>query len=128
MTKKYLLKFSDVQVGEPLLARCIRATKVEINVLRADADGNILIKFPKEDETKILKFFKDKGVPTSEQKNVVIFDREKCVDCGACISLCPTKAYTFDTNKKLIYDDEKCVLCKICIDACPRRALSAPKY
>jgi len=128
MTKKYLLKFSDVQVGEPLLARCILATKVEINVLRADADGNILIKFPKEDETKILKFFKDKGVPTSEQKNVVIFDREKCVDCGACISLCPTKAYTFDTNKKLIYDDEKCVLCKICIDACPRRALSAPKY
>lgn len=128
MTKKYLLKFSDVQVGEPLLARCILATKVEINVLRADADGNILIKFPKEDEAKILKFFRDKGVPTSEQKNVVIFDREKCVDCGACISLCPTKAYSFDSNKKLVYDDDKCVLCKICIDACPRRALSAPKY
>jgi len=128
MTKKYLIRLGDNQIGEPILAKCILATKSEINVLRADADGNILIKFPKEDETKVLKFLRDRGVSTSEQKNVVEYDRDKCVDCGACISLCPTKAYSFDANKKLVYDEEKCVLCRICIDACPRRALSAPKY
>lgn len=128
MTKKYLIKLGDKQIGEPILAECILATKSKINVLRADADGNILIKFPKEDEAKVLRFLKDKGVQTSEQKNVVEYDKDRCVDCGACISLCPTRAYSFDDKKKLVYDEEKCVLCKICIDACPRRALSAPKY
>jgi len=128
MTKKYLIRIGETAIGEPILADCILATKSRINILRADADGNVLIKFPKEDEGKVLDFLKRKGVATTEEKNVVQHDPDKCVNCGACIALCPTKAFSFDKNNKLVYDEEKCVLCKICIDACPRRALAAPKF
>ena len=128
MTKKYLLDFTETQLSEPILAECILETKVKLNVLRADADGNILIRFPKEQEKIVLGYLDDRGVAYQEEKNVVLHDTDKCVNCGACIALCPTKAFSFDKNHKLVYDEERCVLCGICIDACPRRALSKPEF
>jgi NAD-dependent dihydropyrimidine dehydrogenase PreA subunit len=128
MTKKYKLNFGEEQLGKPLLADCILETKSKINVLRADADGNMLISFPKEDEKKVLDFFKGKKIDLKEQKDVVRHDSDLCINCGACISLCPTKAFSFDENNKLVYDEDKCVLCGICVDACPRRALSKPEF
>ena len=128
MTKKYQVRFGEGQVGQPILAECILKTKARINILRADADGNMLITIPREDEKEVLRFLRDSGLKPVEQKDAVIYDAEKCVSCGACISLCPTKAYSFDKDNKLAYDEGKCVLCGICIDACPRRALSKPKF
>jgi len=128
MTKKYLMKFTEETISQPIIADCILETEVPINILRADADGNILIKFPAEDERKVLGFLKSVGVDAKEWKNVVTCDSKKCIDCGHCIALCPTKAFSFDENRKLVYDDEKCVLCGLCIDACPRRALSKPEF
>lgn len=128
MTKKYLIRLGEEQVSEPILADCILATKARINILRADANGNILIKFSKEDERKVLDFLKSKGVNANEEKNVVKYDQDRCIDCGHCISICPTKAFSFDDKNKLVYDESKCVLCGLCIDACPRRALSKPKF
>ena len=128
MTKRYLIKLGESQLSEPILAECILETGSKINILRADANGNILIRFPAEDEEKVLKFLKDQEVNTSEEKNVVKYDENKCVDCGHCISICPTKAFSFDENNKLIYDEDKCVLCGLCINACPRRALSKPQF
>lgn len=128
MTKKYFIKFGEKQIGEPIFAECILATKAKINILRADADGNVLISVPKEDEKKVLDFFKAKGVVAKEQKNSVRFDTDRCVSCGACIAICPTRAFSYDKDLKLVYDENKCVLCGLCIDACPRRALSKPKF
>jgi L-aspartate semialdehyde sulfurtransferase ferredoxin len=128
MTKKYLIRFDETQVGEPILAECILETKVKMNVLRADADGNMLIRFPKEQEKELIAFLDARGVEYREEKNVVKHDPELCVNCGACIALCPTKAFSFDEKGKLAYDEDKCVLCGMCLDACPRRALSKPEF
>ncbi len=128
MTKKYLIKLEEEQLGEPVIAECILETGVKINILRADANGRILIKFPKEHDKNVLRFLKGRGVKVSEQKDVVKHDPEKCVNCGACIALCPTKAFGFDEEGKLAYDEEKCVLCGICVDACPRKALTKPEF
>lgn len=128
MTKKYLVKFGESELGEPVLADCILETMSRINILRADADGNVLIRFPKGDEKKVLEFLRRNGLKTSEQKNVVEYDRNRCIDCGECISLCPTRAFSFDKDAKFVYDEDKCVLCGICVDACPRRALKKPKF
>ncbi len=128
MTKKYLIRLKEDQLDSPIIADCILETGVRINILRADANGRILIKFPKKDNDKVLEFLRSRGVEISEQKNVVRHDPDKCIDCGACISLCPTKAFAFDKNGRLVYDEDKCVLCGICVDACPRRALSKPEF
>jgi L-aspartate semialdehyde sulfurtransferase ferredoxin len=49
-----------------------------------------------------------------------------CVDCGACISICPREVFTFDDGWKLRLAEEKCILCGKCVEACPHRALTLP--
>ncbi len=128
MTKKYLVKLGEEQLGEPIIAECILATEIKINILRADADGRILIRFPKAHEKRVLKFLRERGVEVREQKDVIKHDPDRCVNCGACVSLCPTKAFSLDEKGELVYDEEKCVLCGICVDGCPRKALSKPEF
>ena len=50
----------------------------------------------------------------------------ECVDCGACISICPRKVFSFDSEWKLAIVEDRCVLCGKCVDACPHKALSLP--
>jgi Pyruvate/2-oxoacid:ferredoxin oxidoreductase delta subunit len=57
------------------------------------------------------------------KKGRVIVDDDKCIDCGACISLCPTDALHFDENDRLEFSYEKCIGCLICLDSCPRKAI-----
>jgi Fe-S-cluster-containing hydrogenase component 2 len=57
------------------------------------------------------------------KKGRVIVDDEKCIDCGACISLCPTDALHFNDNNQLEFSYEKCIGCLLCLDSCPRQAI-----
>lgn len=57
------------------------------------------------------------------KKGRVIVDDDKCIDCGACISLCPTDALHFDENDRLEFSYEKCIGCLLCLDSCPRKAI-----
>ncbi|MEF8848514.1 MAG: 4Fe-4S binding protein, partial [Candidatus Thermoplasmatota archaeon] len=50
-------------------------------------------------------------------------DKEKCLACGGCISVCPQDAISWMGNKAFV-NPEKCIDCKICIDACPIGAIS----
>ena len=49
---------------------------------------------------------------------------EACVDCGACISVCPVSVFYKDPDERVVADSEKCVRCRICIGVCPLKALS----
>lgn len=53
----------------------------------------------------------------------LLFDKAKCVFCGACVSVCPGKAHRVSLSSHLI-DRTKCVACGACVSACPENALS----
>ncbi|MEM7819647.1 MAG: 4Fe-4S binding protein [Candidatus Aenigmatarchaeota archaeon] len=52
----------------------------------------------------------------------VAVDKNKCISCGGCVSVCPVLA--LDMNNKFPFCDyKKCTNCNICIRFCPTGAL-----
>jgi L-aspartate semialdehyde sulfurtransferase ferredoxin len=124
---KLLVTFSRKKGRKPIIAQVVRDTGVLINVERAvidSSEGEALIEVP-DDQCKLVS-----DTMVSLGANVRILDHgisvneSECVDCGACISICPREVFSFDTGFALKVDEDRCVLCGRCVDACPHRALS----
>jgi len=56
---------------------------------------------------------------------MLIIDRQSCLACAGCISLCPEAALVQDMDGLQVRDDA-CTLCGICVIFCPVAALSIP--
>lgn len=60
-----------------------------------------------------------------ERKYQVMFKESSCIDCGACVSVCPVGIHTLDENKKHIVNRNiDCIGCNKCKDGCIKNSLS----
>lgn len=53
-------------------------------------------------------------------------DKEKCIGCGACSSICPVGAIKLIDGKATINKD-KCIKCGSCAQFCPVQAIDINK-
>jgi ferredoxin len=53
-------------------------------------------------------------------------ENEKCLRCGACVSVCPVLALEL-SEKGLAHDSGLCNLCGICRKVCPVNAIEVRK-
>ncbi|MEN6404010.1 MAG: 4Fe-4S binding protein, partial [Armatimonadia bacterium] len=54
----------------------------------------------------------------------VVRNEQRCTDCGACITSCPTNALFIDLEtRKVGFDSDKCIACELCVPRCPPRAM-----
>jgi len=98
---------------------------ITFNILKftTGSDGvNLLLDIPEEKIKTITESLKQNNIIVNKKGRVIIND-EKCIDCGACISLCPTDALHFDEEERLEFSYEKCIGCLLCLDSCPRFAI-----
>ncbi|MDD3372396.1 MAG: 4Fe-4S binding protein [Methanoculleus bourgensis] len=112
---------------EPVIARVVKETGVLINVEKANIDsmaGEVLIDVPDSDADLVRRRLAEMGVAVRVMENAIALDEAECVDCGACISVCPQEVFSFDEEWRLQVSGERCVLCGKCILACPHSALS----
>ncbi|MEW6069782.1 MAG: 4Fe-4S binding protein [Candidatus Thermoplasmatota archaeon] len=117
-------------VNEPVIAETILETKSPLNILKATVDehgGDMIIDLPEKDYTKIITILRAKGASVSVLEKPIILSEEKCINCGACISICPTKVFGYKEDKSISVSYEKCIQCSLCINACPHQALRIPK-
>jgi len=128
--RKLVLTFSEDIVTKPITYRLVKDYDLSFNILRAeitpDMQGKILIEISgKEDKIEDgINYLKDAGVTIQEVAKDIILDKDLCVSCGLCTSLCITQALTLDKEtRKLLFDKEKCILCGSCSNSCPLDAI-----
>jgi Fe-S-cluster-containing hydrogenase component 2 len=128
---RILLRFSENIVEQPITSQIILELKVPINIITAHVDskgGEVLAEVPDEALQKVVKAFRKRGATVSIPKLIEI-DSEKCISCGACLTLCPVEAITMDEDATVVFNQEKCLgsTCSACVDACPARAIKSVK-
>jgi ferredoxin len=124
---KLIVTFSRKAGRKPIIAQVVRDTGVLINVERAlidSSEGEAMIDIPDEACALVKKRLAELGASVHVLEDVIALDETRCIDCGACISICPQEVFVFDEDWKLVVRGEKCVLCGRCIEICPQRALS----
>jgi Fe-S-cluster-containing hydrogenase component 2 len=128
---RILLRFSEKIVEEPIISQIILKLKVPVNIITAHVNskgGEVLAEVPDEALEKLIREFRKRGATVSIPKLVEI-DSEKCMSCGACVTLCPVEAITMDEDATVVINKEKCIgsTCGACVDACPARAIKSVK-
>lgn len=54
----------------------------------------------------------------------VIVDKDLCIGCEACISVCPVSALIMEDDGKAFCQEDICIDCGACIPVCPTQAIS----
>ena len=135
LSKKVIFTFSPQNVERPVTYQLIKKYDLWVNILQAKFEpslGGKLVLELKGDEEQIregLNFVRQIGVKVELLEQEVLWDEKKCIDCGACISICPTGALALDkVTYKLKLNYEKCIVCGNCVEACPLGAIKVTFY
>ena len=85
-----------------------------------------------------------RGAISFDSNHVAHIDKTKCVECGACATVCPytaivshkrpcqnackIKAISMNENKAASIDNDKCIACGACVYQCPFGAIIDKSY
>ena len=129
-SKTWVLYFPHNLVDKPIVCKLATEYNLEFNILKAyvtpEEEGLLVIELSGDDEDikKGLDYIKKSGVRVQPLSQEITLDEGKCVNCGVCISLCPTGALKKNEDtQKVEFLKEECIACGICIKACPFRAI-----
>ncbi|MGZ7068858.1 MAG: 4Fe-4S binding protein [Methanobacterium sp.] len=121
------LKFSPDIVNRSIISDAMKKYNIKFNILRANITpkgGVVLIELEGENVDLSIHNMENQGIQVDQVKKVLKRDEEKCVDCGACISLCPVKAICVKEDWSVGIDNELCIGCGFCTGSCPMKAIT----
>ncbi len=130
-SKNVLLIFERKIMYKPIIYRLARDFDVAFNVLEAKIlpklEGRLILELQGNEESiaKCIDYLTAEGVQVQTLADKINRDEERCVQCGACTSVCRVDALNIDrTTMQVDFDHERCVACGMCKIACPVGAMS----
>ncbi|GAB1487104.1 DUF362 domain-containing protein [Aminivibrio sp.] len=81
------------------------------------------VDIPRLDALHLLPAFLD-GFAKRHLSSRPVQDRDKCIQCCKCVSLCPAGAMELTREGRILIDYEKCIRCYCCQEVCPEDALT----
>lgn len=129
-TVRLVLRFPQTLIDEPIISETVKAYDLDFNILRAsitpEREGLMVLGLTGEDRKvdTAVKNLKKRGVIVQPLARDVVRNEQRCTDCGACITSCPTNALFIDLEtRKVGFDSDKCIACELCVPRCPPRAM-----
>ena len=130
VSRRIVLHFPDRLIDKPIVSRLVKDFGLEFNILKASVtpgeEGLMVMELTGERRNydKGVKYLTEAGVKIQALSQDMVRNEARCTHCGACITLCPTGAFSLEPGtRKVIFDHTKCVVCELCIKACPPRAM-----
>jgi NAD-dependent dihydropyrimidine dehydrogenase PreA subunit len=114
------------RIHNPIISESIVETGILINIMVANIDstyGELIADVSDLRFDKIKNALESRGAIVSILDQPIHRDEEECINCGACISVCPMNVYSFDKSWSVQLDEKKCIQCGVCIKMCPHGAL-----
>lgn len=130
ISKRIVLHFPKRVLDRPIVSRLVKDYNLDFNILKAsvtpDEEGLMVLELigKREDFDKGVKYLAEAGVKIQSLTQDVSRNEERCTHCGACLTICPTRAFVLEpATRKVKFSGEKCLACGVCIKACPPRAM-----
>lgn len=127
---RIVLHFSKEISGKPIIYRLAKDYNLVMNIIQANVnpeqEGRLIVELSGDNENykKGIQYLRQWGVEVQLLSQDIHVNQELCVDCGACVALCPTKAISMHReDMKVEFDLSKCVVCGLCADICPYHAV-----
>lgn len=131
VSKRIVLRFPHSMLDKPIVYKLVKDFDLVFNILQAKItpkeEGLLILELSgkKEDYANGIKYLTDHGVMIQPLSQDITRNDLRCSHCGACISICPTKALYIDNGSmKVEFDPSKCIGCELCVKACPPRAMT----
>lgn len=129
--RKIVLSFPKDKIDKPIVYGLIKDFGLVLNIMKAsitpDQEGHMVLELTGDsaDIEKGIKNLKDQGISIQPLSKDIKVNWDKCVQCGACVAICPTDALYIKDRKtmEVAFDPEKCIACELCIRPCPPRAI-----
>lgn len=129
MEKKFKVTYNESNVQGSVAYVLVKEFDLTPNILKANITGDgcgVMILSVTGDGDLI-----DKGMARVEEcgytvepmVNHIHKEESKCWECGACVSVCPTKSISVDADAHILVDYNSCIACGSCVDACSVKAL-----
>lgn len=126
---KIKLKFNSEIIKKPIIAETVLETGVMLEIERARVEGSmgeIIANVPDSRCKEVVRVLRGKNVDVTRLDIPINRDEDKCVDCGACVSVCPVNAISYEYDWRVRFDERTCVQCGSCVNCCPMGALKLP--
>jgi len=130
VSRRIVLHFPYRLVDQPIVYRLVKDYDLQFNILKASVapgeEGVLAMELSGEQRNydRGIQYLTDVGVRIQPLSQDVVRNESRCTHCGACITLCPSSAFSLELpSRRVLFDNDKCIVCELCIKACPPRAM-----
>ena len=128
--ERLVFLFPPQLIEEPVTYNLIKKYDVKVNILRAKIVpgeyGRLVVEMSGDVDKMdaALEFVTGLGVEVQSLAREVRWQKELCIECTACTSVCPTQALSVKPpGMRLRCEHEKCIACELCVPVCPYHAI-----
>lgn len=130
VSNRVVLHFPREISNQPIIYQLVKEYDLMFNILQAridpDEEGLLILELSglRENYAEGIKYLQSQGVGFQLLSQDIRRNNERCTDCGACTSICPTEALSMNREEMTVeFNSAKCIACLLCMRMCPQRAI-----